>query len=61
MKFTHRTQGPRKAVGNGFIPNRIEPRKKHKRPLVVSLPHESLPNTLEGILKKILHEIADGV
>ena len=68
MKFTHRVVGPRKRVGNGFIPTdaqtRLDPstkREGHRRPLVATLPPQALPRTLEGILKKILHEIADGV
>lgn len=64
MKFTHRTAGPKKGIGNGFIPGRLDPigkKQKHHRPLVATLPREALPPTLEGVLKKILHEIADNV
>lgn len=67
MKFTHRVVGPRKGTGNAFIPYPRRERRynmrqeRHVRPLVATTAPDDLPDTLEGVLKLVLHEIADGV
>ena len=31
MKYTHRSQGPRKGIGNAFVPGKIEPSRGKRR------------------------------
>lgn len=52
MKFTHRAVGPRKAVGNGFVPAKVEPsRKKRRSTLPKAVAPEKYQEKLENRLR----------